>query len=128
MRYQVVLRNVRQNGRIEIKDGHKVEEATKTEYDSSILQKFGQSEQATDEIQNALAHPLSTIDDLTISGVTKPVTFATSVKAESATELSGLAKTQVLRSDFNLTIPNVPSVANVTDEVQLELQFAAKAE
>ena len=66
--------------------------------------------------------------DLTISGVTKPVTFATSVKAESATELSGLAKTQVLRSDFNLTIPNVPSVANVTDEVQLELQFAAKAE
>lgn len=66
--------------------------------------------------------------DLTISGVTKPVTFTTSVKAESDTELTGLAKTQVLRSDFNLTIPNVPSVANVTDEVQLELQFAAQAE
>ena len=66
--------------------------------------------------------------DLTISGVTKPITFATSVKAESDTQLSGLAKTQVLRSDFNLNIPNVPSVANVTDEVQLELQFAAKAE
>ncbi len=66
--------------------------------------------------------------DLTVSGVTKPVVFATNVKAISANELSGLAKTQVLRSDFGLKIPNVPSVADVTDEVQLELQFTAKAE
>jgi polyisoprenoid-binding protein YceI len=66
--------------------------------------------------------------DLTISGVTKPVTFATTVTAESTTKLSGLAKSQVLRSDFNLNIPNVPSVADVTDEVQLELQFVATAQ
>ena len=66
--------------------------------------------------------------DLTISGVTKPVTFDATVKAVSDQELEGLAKTQVLRSDFNLQIPSVPSVADVTDEVQLELQFAAKAE
>lgn len=66
--------------------------------------------------------------DLTISGVTKPVIFDTTVKAVSDQELEGLAKTQVLRSDFNLQIPSVPSVADVTDEVQLELQFAAKAE
>ncbi|CAN5864424.1 hypothetical protein BH10CHL1_BH10CHL1_43720 [soil metagenome] len=66
--------------------------------------------------------------DLTISGVTKPATFTTSVNTTSDTELTGLAKTQVLRSDFNLNIPNVPSVADVTEEVQLELQFVAKAE
>src|SRR5262245_43289432 len=66
--------------------------------------------------------------DLTISGVTKPVTFATTVTAESATKLSGLAKAQVLRSDFNLNIPNVSSVADVTNEVQLELQFVATAQ
>lgn len=65
--------------------------------------------------------------DLTVSGVTKPATFATTVKVESDTQLSGLAKTQVLRSDYNLQIPSVPSVANVTDEVELELQFVAKA-
>jgi polyisoprenoid-binding protein YceI len=66
--------------------------------------------------------------DLTVSGVTKPVTFVTTVKVASDNELSGLAKTQVLRSDFGLKIPSVPTVANVTDEVQLELQFSAKAE
>jgi polyisoprenoid-binding protein YceI len=66
--------------------------------------------------------------DLTISGVTKPVTFATNGAAEPASKLSGLAKTQVLRSDFNLNIPNIPSVAAVTDEVQLELQFVATAQ
>jgi polyisoprenoid-binding protein YceI len=66
--------------------------------------------------------------NLTISGITKPVTFETTVTAESARKLSGLAKTQVVRSDFNLNIPNIPSVAAVTDEVQLELQFVATAQ
>lgn len=65
--------------------------------------------------------------DLTVSGVTKPVTFVTTVKVDADNQLSGVAKTQVLRSDYNLQIPNVPSVANVTEEVQLELQFVAKA-
>ncbi len=45
---------------------------------------------------------LTIVGDLTISGVTKPATFVTSVKVESATQLSGLAKTQVLRSDCEL--------------------------
>lgn len=65
--------------------------------------------------------------DLTISGVTKAVTFVTSVTVTSESEISGLASAQILRSDFNLNIPSVPSVANVTDEVLLELQFVAKA-
>lgn len=66
--------------------------------------------------------------DLTISGVTKPASFTTSVNATSDNEISGLAKAQILRSDFNLEIPQVPSVADVTEEVLLELQFVAKAE
>jgi hypothetical protein len=43
----------------------------------------------------------------------------------SENELSGTAKAQVLRSTFNLQIPSVPSVADVTDEVALELEFTA---
>jgi len=74
------------------------------------------------------AFTLQIAGDLTISGVTKPVTFDTTVTADSETQLSGLAQTQVLRSDFALTIPNVPSVADVTDEVLLEFQFVATAE
>lgn len=65
--------------------------------------------------------------DLTISGVTKAVTFVTRVTVNSETQISGLATAQVLRSDFNLTIPSVPNVANVTDEVLLEFQFIASA-
>ena len=65
--------------------------------------------------------------DLTISGVTKPVTFATTVTVASDSQINGLATAQVLRSDYNLTIPSVPSVANVTDEVQLQFQFIANA-
>ncbi len=74
------------------------------------------------------AFTLQIAGDLTISGVTQPVTFDTTVTANSETQLSGLATTQVLRSDFALTIPNVPSVADVTDEVLLEFQFVATAE
>ena len=74
------------------------------------------------------AFALQIAGDLTISGVTQPVTFDTTVTADSETQLSGLAQTQVLRSDFALTIPNVPSVADVTDEVLLEFQFVATAE
>ncbi|MCX6046311.1 MAG: YceI family protein [Chloroflexi bacterium] len=70
---------------------------------------------------------LKIVGDLTISGVTKPATFVTSVKVESDAQISGTAKAHVLRSDYNLNIPNVPSVADVTDEVQLEFAFVAKA-
>lgn len=70
---------------------------------------------------------LQVTGDLTISGVTKAETFVTSVTVTSETQITGLATVQVLRSDYNLTIPSVPSVANVTDEVLLELQFVATA-
>lgn len=65
--------------------------------------------------------------DLTISGVTKTVTFTTNITVTSATQVSGLASAKILRSDFNLSIPSVPMVANVTDEVLLEFQFIANA-
>jgi hypothetical protein len=39
----------------------------------------------------------------------------------------GHAEATVLRSDFNLTIPNVPFVASVGDDVTLKLDFIAAA-
>lgn len=64
--------------------------------------------------------------DLKIRTITKPVTWDVTVTATSANELSGSAKTQVMRTAFDLQIPSVPSVADVTDEVALELKFVAK--
>jgi polyisoprenoid-binding protein YceI len=41
------------------------------------------------------------------------------------TTVEGTATAEVLRSDFGIGIPNVPSVADVTDEVSLRLEFLA---
>lgn len=65
--------------------------------------------------------------DLTIRDVTQPVTFETTVQADSAERLIGTATTVVKRSDFGLTIPSVPFVANVGEEVTIEIDFAAAA-
>jgi len=65
--------------------------------------------------------------DLKIRDATKPVTFDVTLKADSPTQVSGLAKATVQRSDFGLEIPQVTGVADVTEQVQLELQFLAKA-
>ena len=65
--------------------------------------------------------------DLTVVDVTRTVTFAAEVTLDSETQLSGAATVNVLHGDFGLTIPDVPSVANVTDDVDLTLRFVARA-
>lgn len=66
--------------------------------------------------------------DLKIKGVTQPVTFDVELTADSATQISGLAEATVKRSDYGLEIPSAPGVADVTDEVRLELAFTAIAD
>ena len=65
--------------------------------------------------------------DLTIREITQPATFEVSVMVVSETRLEGSGSATVLRSNFDLQIPDVPSVANVTDEVMLEINFVALA-
>jgi len=66
--------------------------------------------------------------DLTVSGTTRRVSFAAEVRLESETALRGNASVTLRHSDFGLVIPDVPSVANVSDEVRLRLEFVARAE
>jgi polyisoprenoid-binding protein YceI len=63
--------------------------------------------------------------DLTIREITQLVTFSVNVTVPSETEIQGSAVTTVLRGDFGLTIPSVPQVASVSEEVFLELDFTA---
>jgi len=65
--------------------------------------------------------------DLTIRDITNEETFTLTVTANSATELAGLGQTTITRGDYDLTIPSVPSVANVAEEVPLEIEFTAVA-
>lgn len=65
--------------------------------------------------------------NLTIRGVTRPVTFDASVMPETASRLEGSATTTIRFADWSISIPQVPAVTGVSDEVRLELTFVATA-
>jgi polyisoprenoid-binding protein YceI len=65
--------------------------------------------------------------DLQIRDIVHPVTFDVTVNVLSNSELTGSASAVILRSDYELTIPNVPSVTDVSDEVELSFDFTARA-
>ncbi len=63
---------------------------------------------------------------LTISGVSKEVTFDTKAMATAEGTIEGTATSVIKRADFKLTIPNIPFVANVDEEVDLKLDFVLR--
>lgn len=63
--------------------------------------------------------------DLSIKGTTLEAIFAVSVTVSSETQLEGLGSTTILYKDFGVSIPSVPLVASVEDEVILEIAFVA---
>lgn len=63
--------------------------------------------------------------DLTIKGTTNAVTFDATVSLVSEDQITGHAETTVLYPDFGLSIPSVPSVSSVEDEVILKIDFVA---
>lgn len=68
------------------------------------------------------------VGQLTIHQVTRTETFDVQMTAQSETTLSGTARTTVRYADFNLVIPNVPSVSDVSEDVALALSFTANAQ
>jgi polyisoprenoid-binding protein YceI len=65
--------------------------------------------------------------DLRVRHITNPVTFDVTATLVSDTRLEGTAAADVTREQYELTIPSAPGVANVTDEVVLEIDFVALA-
>ena len=63
--------------------------------------------------------------ELTVKGTTSAVTFDVTATLVDANTIEGTASAVVLRSDFGIGIPNVPGIANVSDEVILTLEFLA---
>lgn len=63
--------------------------------------------------------------DLTIKGTTAPASFNVQATLDDANTIEGSATAQVLRSDFEIGIPSVPGIANVSDQVTLTLDFVA---
>lgn len=65
--------------------------------------------------------------ELTIRDVTAPATFEVTATAVSDNQITGTATTTILRETYGLTIPSVPNVANVEEEVELYIEFIANA-
>lgn len=65
--------------------------------------------------------------DLTITDVSRPATFATTVTPVSTTELRGLATTTIAYGDWGIRVPFSQQVQAVAETVTLELAFVALA-
>ena len=70
---------------------------------------------------------LTVVGDFTLSGVTLPVEFVVEVSIISDERIEAGGTATVLRSDFGLDIPDVPSVSDVDDEVTLAIELVAIA-
>ena len=66
-----------------------------------------------------------TTGELTIKDVSKPATFNVTLTPAADGSLSGSATTTIQYADWGVSIPNVPFVASINDEVALQLDFTA---
>ena len=67
------------------------------------------------------------LGELQIRDVTRQVTFIATAKWTDVDTVVGTAGGTIVYQDFGLTIPDVPSVASVDDEVELVIDFIARA-
>lgn len=63
--------------------------------------------------------------DLKLREITNSVTFEVTVTPITETRIEGKGTAQVTREAYDLNIPSVPGVANVSNEVDLEIEFVA---
>lgn len=66
--------------------------------------------------------------ELTIRDVTQPVVFDVTMTGETLGRINGVANTVIKRSDFNLIVPDVPFVANVGEDVVIEIDLVLEAQ
>ena len=71
-------------------------------------------------------YTLSITGDLSIAGTTQSVTFNATSSLTSKNQFTGNAQTTIKRSDFHLTVPSLPFLANVSDDVTLKISFVAQ--
>lgn len=81
-----------------------------------------------DQIAVGDGFPVSVTGDFTLSGATSPVTFEGNVTLAAQNRLEIEASATVLHADFDLSIPEIPIIANVSDEVTLAVNLVALAQ
>ena len=71
--------------------------------------------------------PFQIVGNLTIRNITREVTFDAELTLAAPDRVEGTAVTVIQRPDYNLTIPSVPFVASVDEDVLLGITFVAVA-
>jgi polyisoprenoid-binding protein YceI len=66
------------------------------------------------------------IGNLSIKGQERPATFDVVMTPTADNRLEGTAKTTIKYAEWGVSVPKVPSVAGVSDDLGLELNFVAK--
>jgi polyisoprenoid-binding protein YceI len=79
-----------------------------------------------DQIRIAQEFSFQIVGKLTVRGVSHEVIFDAKVTPASKDKLTGSANATVNIQDFNITIPEAPGVADVSQEVNLEFNFVAQ--
>jgi len=79
----------------------------------------------TGEASNGSGVEFTITGDLTIKGITQPVTFDVTVAKVDDDTIEGSAVANITRDMFAIGIPSVPSVADVANEVLVALEFLA---
>lgn len=65
--------------------------------------------------------------DLVVHGVRQSIVFDATITMNSEAELQGIASATVRHTDFDITIPEASGVADVSDVLQLTIDFMAVA-
>jgi polyisoprenoid-binding protein YceI len=66
------------------------------------------------------------VGDLTVKGTTRETTFEVVVTPTTEDVLEGSATTTIRYADFGVSIPQVPSVTGVSDQLGVQLDFVAR--
>ncbi len=80
-----------------------------------------------DAVSVGVTATFTIVGDLKIREITAEARFEATVNVVAEDRLEGTAEATVLRSTYDLIIPNVPFVADVSDEVLLGIEFVATA-
>jgi polyisoprenoid-binding protein YceI len=83
---------------------------------------------APDTAEIGVTYPVTVSGQLTVHGVTQPVEFSGEVTVVSQDRIEGLLTTTVLYTDYDIGIPSVSFVAEVSETVILEFDFVAEAQ
>lgn len=103
-------------------------ETAKDEYEFSEFVPTEITGLPTEPVELGDSYTFTVLGELTIKGEPREVEFEVTITAISDTRIEGLAQATVRWDEWDIDTPSAPGVANVEEEVLLEIEFVAEVE